>query len=564
MNILGLSCYYHDAAACLIRDGVIVAAAQEERFNRLKYSPEFPAGAINYCLQAGDIIIDDVDHIAFYEMPFLKLQRVVLNHILNFPRSFKLFLQTMPSWLSDRLVLPITLKKNLGYEGPVHFLSHHLAHAASSFYCSPFEEAAILTADGIGEWASTTLAHGRAGEIHMLNELRYPNSLGLLYTAITTYLGFRALSGEGKVMALAEFGEPAYLDRLRSIVNLKEDGSLNIDRRYFTFFAGRRMYTRRFVKEMGPEYAPGVEVDQRGRDMAASLQRLCEEALLKMAVKAHDLTDSDHLCLAGGVSLNITATSRIREEAPFKDIFIQPAAGDSGSALGAALYLHYALNGSERIQSFHDLFLGPEFTPLQIRRAFNNRPVRVTELETDALLDRVARLIADGKIVGWFRGRMEFGPRALGKRSILADPTRSDMKDKLNAKVKHRESFRPYGVSIAAEAIGDYFNMDRPSPYMLQVATVKPEVRKIIPAAIHVNSTSRIQTVSRDSDGVYYELMQKLRDLIGVPMVLNTSFNDRGEPIVCTPDDAINCFLGTDIDYLVMENFLVEKSSKSA
>jgi carbamoyltransferase len=561
MHVLGLSCYYHDAAACLVRDGAVVAAAQEERFNRRKYSPDFPLAAINYCLQAGEITIDDVDHVAFYEKPFLKLERVLLHHVRAYPRSFRLFLQTLPGWLRERLTLPITLKKTLGYGGRVHFLSHHLAHAGSSFLASPFEEAAILTADGVGEWATTTVGHGRGSGIQFLRELRYPDSLGLLYTAVTTYLGFEALAGEGKVMALADFGEPAFLDRFRALARLRADGSFRLDRRYFPFYEGTRMFGRRFVAEFGPPREAGSELTQRHRDIAASLQRFLEEALLNMARTAFEATRSRHLCLAGGVCLNVAATSRIREETPFADLFIQPAAGDAGGALGAALFLYHALTGAPRAAALANVYVGPNFSAAHIRRALRSSGIKFAECATDELVDRVGRRIAAGKIVGWFRGRMEFGPRALGCRSILADPSRADMKDKLNAEVKHRESFRPYGVSLPREDVNAYFELDRPSPFMLQVARVRPEQRARIPAALHVNGTSRIQTLTAEQDGAFYALAKKMGELNGAPLVLNTSFNDRGEPIVCTPEDALRSFQNMSIDCLALENFLLEKDA---
>ncbi len=560
MHVLGLSCYYHDASACLVRDGVVIAAAQEERFNRQRYSPEFPAYAINYCLQAGNITIDDVDHVAFYEKPFLKLERVILHHVRAYPRSLGLFLHTMPSWLRERLTLPITLQKELGYGGRVHFLSHHLAHAASSFLASPFEEAAILTADGVGEWATTTLGQGQGTDITLLKEMRYPDSLGLLYTAVTTYLGFEALAGEGKVMALADFGEPTFLDKFRAMVDLRDDGSLRVDERYFSFFRGGRMYTRRFVDEIGPEFKPGTEPTQRARDVAATLQRFLEEALLRMARMAFEQTKSRHLCLAGGVSLNVTSTSRIREEGPFDDLFIQPAAGDAGGALGAALLLYHAVSGAPRVPTAAHVYLGPGFSSAQVRRVLQRQGAKFAELPPGELVERVARHIAAGRIVGWFRGRMEFGPRALGCRSILADPARPEMKDTLNAKVKHRESFRPYGVSIPLENVNEFFELNRPSPFMLQVAQVRPAVRDRIPAALHVNGTSRIQTLTAERDGVFYELTKKMGELTGIPMVINTSFNDRGEPIVCTPEDAWRDFQRMAIDCLAIEDFLVEKN----
>lgn len=560
MNILGLSCYYHDSAACLVQDGRVVAAAQEERFNRQKHSPDFPIEALNYCLQQADITINDVDRIAFYEKPFLKFERVLLSHLRSYPRSFRVFLQTLPPWLNDRLVLPFTIRKKLGYEGKVHFLSHHLSHAASCFLPSPFEKAAILTADGVGEWATTTLGRGEGTGIEILNEIRYPDSLGLVYSAVTTYLGFRAMGGEGKVMALADYGQPTYLDALRRIVILRQDGSFHVDPRYFAFHEGSRMYNRRFVEAFGKPRAQGEKMTQRHRDMAASLQHLLEDALIRICRNLHEKTGLTDLCLAGGVALNVSATSRILDQTPFERLFIQPAAGDSGGALGAALFVYHALFGKERSAPMQHAYLGPGFTKEHVHRFLLGKSVPFTRYEPQALLERVADMIADGLVVGWFQGRMEFGPRALGSRSILADPGRADMQDLLNLQVKHREPFRPYGVSLPLEQVGDYFEIDRPSPFMLQVAGTKPSQRSRISSAVHVNGTSRIQTLTAEQNGLFYDLVKQVGRRTGVPMVINTSFNDRGEPIVCTPQDAYRCFLGTRIDVLVMENCVVVKS----
>jgi carbamoyltransferase len=557
VRVLGLSCHYHDAAAALTDGGRILAAAHEERFDRVKGSAGLPIRAINACLQTGGLTLDEIDAVAFYEKPFTKLERVLVSHLRAWPRSLSTFLQTLPPWLDDRLVLPLALEREVGFTGPIAYLPHHLAHAASAFLPSPFEEAAILTADGVGEWDTTTLGVGRGRSITLTHKLTYPDSLGLLYTAITTWLGFGALTGEGKVMALAEYGEPELLEALRALVQVRADGSFRLDRRAFAMVEGDRMFGPAFVERFGPARAPGAPIEDRHRAMAASLQRLLEDITLAMARHLHALTGLKHLCMAGGVALNITTTSRVLAETPFEDLFIQPAAGDAGGALGAALY-RALLEGGER-EVMHSAALGPQYPASQGRRALLSTGLPLHEPPREELLARVARLIAQDRIVGWFQGRLEYGPRALGQRSILANPQNPAMKDILNARVKHREPFRPYGVSVLRERVGEFFEPDRDSPFMLQVARAHEQVRARIPAVVHANGTTRLQTVTREQNGVYYDLIAAFAAATGVPMVINTSFNDKDEPIVCTPEDAVRCFLGTELDALVIGDALVVK-----
>ncbi|MFH1470015.1 MAG: carbamoyltransferase N-terminal domain-containing protein [Pseudomonadota bacterium] len=557
MRVLGLSCHYHDSAAALTDGGRILAAAHEERFDRVKGSPGLPVQAINACLQTGGMTLDEIDGVAFYEKPFTKLERVLVSHLRAWPRSRATFLQTLPPWLDDRLVLPLALEREVGFSGPISYLPHHLAHAASAFLPSPFEEAAILTADGVGEWDTTTLGVGRGNAITLSHKLTYPDSLGLLYTAVTTWLGFRALTGEGKVMALAEYGEPDLLPALRELVQVREDGSFRLDRRAFAMVEGDRMFGPAFVDLFGPARAPDAPIEDWHRAMAASLQRLLEDITIAMARHLHALTGMKYLCMAGGVALNITATSRVLAETPFEDLFIQPAAGDAGGALGAALY-RSLMEGGER-EVMRSAALGPEYPASQGRRALVATGLPLHEPPRAELLARVARLIAQDRIVGWFQGRVEFGPRALGQRSILANPGNPDMKDILNERVKHREPFRPYGVSVLRERVGEFFEPDRDSPFMLQVARAHEQQRARIPAVVHANGTTRLQTVTREHNGVYHELISAFAAETGVPMVINTSFNDKDEPIVCTPEDAVRCFQGTELDALVIGDAMVLK-----
>ena len=557
MNVLGLSCYHHDAAACLVQDGRVVAAVQEERFNRQKNSPVLPVNAINHCLQAGGVTIADVNHVAFHERPFLKLERVVMSHLRAWPRSRRAFVQALPPWLQDRLILPLTLKSHLGYDGPTYFSKHHLSHAASSFLCSPFTEAAILVADGVGEWATTTLGVGHGTQVEIQREMRFPDSLGLLYAAVTTWLGFAAMQGEDTVMALAGHGEPVYLHRFQQMVELRDDGSFCVDPRCLGVPEGERRYGAGFVQAFGPPRVPGQDLDEHHMNVAASLQRLLEEAVLRMARHLHRRTGLRQLCLAGGVFLNVCANSRLLAETPFDELFIQPAAGDAGAAIGAALLLHHRLSGGERRYQMRHAFLGPEYGDSQVRRLLVNQGARFEALAPADLARRVARLLADGHTVGWFEGRLEFGPQGLGHRSILADPRDPDMKDRLNARIKHREPFRPYGVSILREAVHRFFHFNGDSPFMLLAARARGEVKARIPSALHVDGSSRLQTVTAEQNGLYYEVIRQFGELTGVPMVINTSFNRRGEPIVCSPEDAYACFQRMGPDYLAMGGVLV-------
>lgn len=559
MKILGISCFYHDAAACLVVDGRIVAAAQEERFNRKKNYPDFPLRAANYCLQAGNITINDVDHVCFYEQPFLKFLRVVLSHLRAFPGSYPNFSRTMPSWLQDRLIMPLVFKRELGFEGKTLFIKHHLSHAASVFLPSPFEEAAILTADSVGERATMTQGRGSGNKIGISKEMRFPDSLGLVYTAVTTHLGFEALEGEGKVMGLAAYGKPKYLELFRHMIPVNRDGSFTVDRRYFGFNSGTRMFTKLFTETFGKERLPEGKIEERHCDIAASLQAFTEETLLVIARALHEETKSDNLCLAGGLFLNCVANQRILEETPFKNIFIQPAAGDAGGAIGAALYADHCLLDNPRRYPMTDAYLGPEYSETTIRKKLQNAGVAFEEYDEGALAALVASKIAEGKVIGWLQGRMEIGPRALGNRSILADPRKPEMKDILNLKVKHREPFRPFAPVALEERAAEFFDIKEPSPFMLLAPRVREDKRTAIPAVTHVDGTARLQTVNEKTNPKLYRLIKEFGRLTGIPVIINTSFNLRGEPVVCSPGDALDCFNRSAMDCLVMGNFVVKK-----
>jgi carbamoyltransferase len=558
MNVLGISCYYHDSCAVLIQDGRITAAVQEERFNRDKYSPVFPIQSINYCLQEGNITIYDVDEVAFYEKMYLKFERTILSHLVGWPWTLKSFLDTMPIWLKDRLAVGFTIEEELRYKKPVLYVKHHLSHAASAFLVSPFERAAILTIDGVGEYASATFGVGKGSDIQVMKELRYPHSLGLLYSIVTAYLGFWVFSGEGKVMALAEFGEPTYLDKLKQIVDVRDDGSFRLDTRYFSFNRGEKMHNERFEALFGPPREMDSELTDRHKDIAASLQRLTEEIVVKMARHLHAVTGERYLCMAGGVCLNVTANQRVRDETPFEDVYIQPAAGDAGAALGAAAYITHTVNGVPRRGPLESCALGPGFPDRSVEVLLRNRKATFRQLERDALLEEVSGRLADKQIVGWFSGRMEFGPRALGNRSILAHPGDPGMKSRLNDVIKHREPWRPFGASVLLDRTGEFFEDPGPSPFMLLVHKIREDKLGAIPAVTHVNNTSRIQTVTAEHNGIYYDLIDAFREKTGIPMLLNTSFNDR-EPIVHTPEEAFRCFEESGMDCLVLNNYLVTR-----
>ncbi len=557
MTVLGISCYYHDSCAALVRDGQVVAAVQEERFNRDKFSPVFPIQSINWCLQEAGITIFDVDEIAFYEKMYLKFERTMLSHLIGYPFTARNFIQTMPLWLKDRLGVGFAIEDELRFKKPVLHVKHHLSHAASSFLLSPFESAAVLTVDGVGEYACATWGRAEGTDIQIRKEMHYPHSLGLLYSIFTAFLGFRVFAGEGKVMALAEYGEPEYLDHFGKILHLRDDGSFHLDTQYFSFNRGTKMHNRKFEELFGAPREEGAQITQRHKNIAASLQRMTENVLLTMARHVHQQTGEKNLCLAGGVFLNVTANSRIRAESPFDNLFIQPAVGDAGAALGAALYVHHTLQKQPRKSVMRSCATGPQFKDRAIEILLKNRRANFTEMEPDDLIQAAADRLADRKIVGWFQGKMEFGPRALGNRSILAHPGDPDMKDRLNSVIKHREAFRPFGASVLLEHAPEWFEHGGASPFMLLVDRVRDDKLGQIPAVTHINQTCRTQTVTREHNGMYYDVIDAFRQRTGIPMVLNTSFND-SEPIVHTPEEAYRCFAETGMDCLVIGRYLVE------
>ncbi|MGD8396369.1 MAG: carbamoyltransferase [Candidatus Eiseniibacteriota bacterium] len=560
MNILGISAFYHDAAAALYRNGALVAAASEERFTRRKHDAGYPEHAIRYCLEEGGIGVGDLDYVGFYEKPLIKFERILYTYFSTFPRSYRSFLRAMPLWLKEKLWIPGTLRHRLGYGGPLLFSDHHESHAASAFLVSPFERAAILTVDGVGEWSTASLGRGEGTRIELLREIRFPHSLGLLYTAFTYYLGFKVNSAEYKVMGLAPYGEPRYLEQVEQVAALDEDGSFRLDLDYFDFHTGLRMTGERFNALFGgPPRRPDDPMDQRHFDIAASIQRYTEEAVLRLGRHVHGLTGESNLCMAGGVALNCVANGRLLREGPFDDIWIQPAAGDAGGAIGVAALIHHSVLGNEGRFVLPHAYWGPGFDDGAIRAMLEADGVPFQELDRQELLETTARLIEDQQVIGWFQGRMEFGPRALGNRSIIADPRNPENKDRVNLKIKFRESFRPFAPTVLADRASDYFEIDRASPYMLLTAQVR-EDRRVIPSVTHLDGSARLQTIARDDNPLYYDLIREFEKRTGVPVIINTSFNVRGEPIVCTPADAYRCFLRTDMDYLVLHRFLVAKS----
>ena len=587
-HILGLSAYYHDSAACLLRDGEIVAAAQEERFTRKKGDAAFPQQAVAYCLRAGGIQVEDLTHVGFYDKPLLKFERILETYLGIAPRGFRSFLMAGPLWIKDKLYLDKQLRNALDYSGDIFYAEHHESHAASAFFPSPFERAAILTMDGVGEWATASIGIGEGNDLRLVSELHWPDSLGLLYSAITYYLGFKVNSGEYKVMGLAPYGEPKYVKLLLdNAVNLREDGSLTLNQKYFDYLGGLTMTNAAFDRLFGaPPRVPETHLVQRDLDIARSVQEVCEEAMLRMARTAHRLTGMDQLCLAGGVALNCVGNGRILREGPFERLWIQPAAGDAGGALGVAQLIWHRQLSSPRTVNSHDsmkgAYLGPDFTPDEIRAFLDSVGAAYHCAQPDELIERTADILTEGSVVGWFCGRMEFGPRALGSRSILGDPRSPRMQSKMNVKIKFRESFRPFAPSVLRERVSKYFEMDCDSPYMLLVAPVREEIRipmtseqeglwgidslnvprSEIPAVTHVDHSARVQTVSHETNPDYYDLIRKFEEITGCGVVVNTSFNVRGEPIVCTPEDAYRCFMRTDMDFLAMGPFLLEKGGQ--
>jgi len=591
LNILGISAYYHDAAACLVRDGEIVAAAQEERFTRKKHDPSFPTNAVRYCLQEGGIRAEDLDYVGFYDKPLLKFERLLESYLGVAPLGLRSFMMAMPIWIKEKLFTRELIRREIGgYAGKVLFAEHHESHAASAFYPSPFQEAAVLTMDGVGEWATTSYGIGRVNQLDLLAEIHYPHSLGMLYSAFTYFTGFRVNSGEYKVMGLAPYGEPKYVDViLEKLLHLKEDGSFKMNMDYFNYLQGLTMTNGAFSKLFGGEpRKPESPLTQREMDLTCSVQKVTEEVVLRMARHVHKETGMENLCLAGGVALNCVGNGRLLREGPFKRIWIQPAAGDAGGALGVALLIHHRVLGHPRTVEPHDSmrgsYLGPAFSDAEIERYLQSVGAVYQKLPYQDLIARTACLLAQEKIVGWLNGRMEFGPRALGARSILGDPRSPRTQAVMNLKIKFRESFRPFAPSVLREHVGEYFEMNEESPYMLLVAPVKKErrlamteeqkklfgieklniPRSDIPAVTHLDYSARIQTVDGRHNRAYHDLLQEFCRLTGYPVLVNTSFNVRGEPIVCTPENAYRCFRRTEMDHLVLGSFLLNKADQPA
>ena len=595
-NILGISSFFHDSAAALIQNGKIVAAAQEERFSRKKHDERFPKNAIKYVLQEGNLELSEVDYIVFFEKPFLKFERLLETYLAFAPRGFKSFSLAMPIWLREKLFQKKylldhlqELDNNFKDIKKIKFSEHHYSHAASAFYPSPFEEAIILTLDGVGEWATTTLAHGKGNQIKMLKEIHFPHSLGLLYSAFTYYTGFKVNSGEYKVMGLAPYGQPIYKELiLKNLIDIKNDGSFRLDMDYFNFATGVTMTNKKFNNLFGhPVRNPEKDLlTQFHMDVAASIQAVTEEIVLRLTKSAAVEYKIDNLCLAGGVALNCVANGKILKNKVFNKIWVQPAAGDAGGSLGAALaYWHQELKQKRSVNqndSMKGSYLGPKFENNFIEKELISLKANFKKIQEDEMVDVLAKELSEEKTAGWFQGRMEFGPRALGGRSILADPRSSRMQKELNLKVKFRESFRPFAPSVLSEEAGNWFEIDEPSPYMLLVAKIKKEIqitmtpeqeklfginklnikRSQIPAVTHVDYSARIQTVNQETNPRYYKLIKKFYELTKCPILVNTSFNIRGEPIVCSIKDAFKCFMGTNLDILVIEDFILFKSDQ--
>ena len=623
VSILGISAFYHDSAACLVVDGDIVAAAQEERFSRIKHDYRFPAGATGYCLKEANLSVADLDYVAFYDKPLLKFDRLLETYLDYSPSGFSSFLKSMPLWMREKLWMPDLIRTELGkvegaddereakkygkrFKWKLLFGDHHESHAASAFYPSPFEHAAILTIDGVGEWATSSIGIGKGHEIKLLKELRYPDSLGLLYSAFTYYTGFKVNSGEYKVMGLAPYGEPTYVAAIKDkLLDIRDDGSIRMNHEYFSYSQGLRMTNGAFDKIFGgPPRKPESKLSQREMDLARSIQVITEEVMLKMAQYAHEVTGEKRLCMAGGVALNCVANGRILKELPFDDIWIQPAAGDAGASLGIALAIWHRYLGHERISSeqldvwrstrfagngsssyadkMKGSYLGPRYTEREIETFLGSNKLPYQKYSVQELPERVAQLLAAGKVVGLHQGRMEFGPRALGARSIIGDARSPQMQSLMNLKIKYRESFRPFAPSVLREHMSEWFELGTDTPYMLFVADVVQQKRRAIsetgkalwgieklnvarseiPAVTHVDYSARIQSVRKETNPLYWEIIEAFRQKTGCPVIVNTSFNVRGEPIVCTPEDSYRCFMRTEMDYLVLETCVLNKENQ--
>ena len=589
MDILGISAFYHDSAACLVRDGNILSAAQEERFTRKKHDFSFPKNAVNYCLRSAGLQAADLDYVAFYDKPFIKFERILETYLAFAPLGIRSFIKAIPLWIKQKLWMKDLISKELGFTGRIIFPEHHESHAASAFFPSPFEQAAFLTIDGVGEWTTASYGTGKDNNIAILAEIHFPHSLGLLYSAFTYYTGFRVNFGEYKVMGLAPYGRPKYKDLiLNELIDVKEDGSFKLNMKYFDYCAGLTMTNKRFERLFGgPPRKPESLLRQRDMDLARSVQDVTEEVMLRMTRHIHKVTGLKNLCLAGGVALNCVGNGRILREGPFERIWIQPAAGDAGGALGAALFTWYQYLENKRLADNETDFqrgsyLGPDFKDSDILDYLKSSDIPYAKLSAEEIPEKIADLIAEQKVVGWFEGPMEFGPRALGSRSIIGDARSPEMQELMNLKIKFRESFRPFAPSVLQEKASEFFEIETESPYMLLVAPVKSRIRRQmsdqeqklfgldklhvvrsdIPAVTHVDYSARVQTVNRQTNPLYHKMLSKFDEKYGCPVIINTSFNVRGEPIVCTPDDAYKCFMRTNMDYLIMGSFLLDKNDQ--
>jgi len=587
MNILGISAFYHDSAACLVQDGQIVAAAQEERFSRKKHDFSFPRHAIDYCVNEAGLDLNQIDIVAFYDKPFIKFERILDTYLTYAPVGIQSFIKAMPLWIKQKLWMKSFIKDELNYNGKIIFPEHHESHASSAFFPSPFQEAAFLTMDGVGEWATASYGIGRDNHVEIHADIQFPHSLGLLYSAFTYYIGFKVNSGEYKVMGLAPYGEPTYKDLILSeLIDLKRDGSFKMNMQYFNYCAGLTMTNKKFNRLFGgPPRKPESKLTQRDMDLARSVQDVTEEIMMRMARHVHRETGLQNICLAGGVALNCVGNGKILRDGPFKNIWIQPAAGDAGGALGAALFTwHQYFDNPRKANGRTDVqqgsYLGPRYSETEIKHYLEENKISWFRLSDDEIPEKIADLINDEKVIGWFQGRMEFGPRALGSRSIIGDARSVKMQEIMNLKIKFRESFRPFAPSVLFDKLSDYFDLDRESPYMLLVAPVKNDIRRemsnqeknyfglqklhvtrsTVPAITHVDYSARIQSVHQNTNPLFYKTIKKFDEKYGCPVIINTSFNVRGEPIVCSPQDAYLCFMRTNMDYLIMGNYLLEKA----
>jgi carbamoyltransferase len=589
MNILGISAFYHDSAACLIQDGKVISAAQEERYTRKKHDSAFPVHAINFCLSNSKLAVSDLDYVAYYDKPFLTFERILETYLAFAPLGIRSFIKALPLWIKKKLWMKEVIRRELGYNGMILFPEHHESHAGSAFFPSPYQEAAFLTMDGVGEWTTASYGLGKDNNIQILAEISFPHSLGLLYSAFTYYTGFKVNSGEYKLMGLAPYGEPKYKDViLKELIDIKEDGSFKLNMDYFNYCVGLTMTNDKFhILFGGPPRKPESKLEQRHMDVARSVQEVIEEVVLRIGRHIQKETGQKYLCLAGGVALNCVANGKLLREGIYDDIWIQPASGDAGAALGAALFAWYQYLENKRsadgISDFQQgSYLGPAFDNGYISEYLNKNNIQHTELRYEDIPEKIADLIADEKVIGWFQGRMEFGPRALGARSIIGDARSPKMQETMNLKIKFRESFRPFAPSVTKERASDYFEFDRESPYMLLVTPVKKEIcremteeeqslfgldklhviRSSIPAITHIDYSARIQTVDGLYNKLYHQMIKSYDEKYGCPVIINTSFNVRGEPIVCSPEDAYLCFMRTNMDYLVLENYLLQKKEQ--